>query len=286
MKIVLSDSTEIPIVLNNTNFVDYWISKQFKNSDAVELILEKSEYEDILVQFTNAWEKFIDTITKVNNVITTLETERKLNRNMLFPLSNEPTTAYLEKIHEQWAQFTKDSATPGSSNWSQENLDVYQDINKHLRLTDNHYDNINNRVHDLEFLYKHMQIHNIKTTDYWRFPPGEYTVTAQDTTFDTQHLMIPYYDIGRPQYEKWAICKEVVHDEISNYINISTKLQLIIKKANITPPDEYINACRLKGVDAFGPNLGLGNFAIHNVDEAGFLILKEIINTNKLTLVK
>jgi hypothetical protein len=285
MKILLTDS-EIVLNLNNTNFVDYWISKQFSNKSQIEVSVQQDQCNDLHMQYVDAWDYFNRVIVNVNNAILALNCEQTLNRPMLFPVANTPSVDYLEKIHEQWAQFTKDSTVSELSSWTQQNLDVYHEINTALRDSKYHYDDVNWAVHRLEFLYKHIFLTDIKTIDNWTFDKSEYTVTAKDTTFDRQNVMIPFYDIGRPQFEKWAICGKVIHEEISNYINISTKLHLLVNRAAITPPMDYVNKCITSGVDVFGPNLSLGNFDVRNVDHAGYDILKHLNKTNKLILEK
>jgi hypothetical protein len=286
MKIVLSDSTEIPIVLNNTNFVDYWVNKKFNDVDNINLTVEQSQCNRVIDEFNAAWSFFNNTVNQINSAIESLHTEQTLNRKMLFPLSNEPTVGYLEKIHEQWAAFTKDSTVYELETWSQLNLDTYHDINNSLKAISCHYDDINWAVHRLEFLYKYLLLTDIIITDAYTFPKDEYKISAADTTFDRQQLMIPFYDIGRPQFEKWGICKRVVHEEISNYNNISNRLHIRIEKASITPPSDYVTDCNIAGVEVFGPNLGLGNFGLHNVDEVGFLLVKEILGNNNIRMVR
>lgn len=285
MKLILADS-EISVNLNNTNLVDYWISKQFMSGNQVEITVQRNQFLELNDKFTEAWNYFNKVIHIVNAAIKELKCEDALNRKMEFPLSNSPTVEYLEKIHEQWAQFTKDSTMYELGSWSQTNLDVYHEINSYLKEHNHHYDDVNWAVHRLEFLYKHIFLSDLHTTTGLTFERSEYVVKSEDTTFSRQNLMIPFYDIGRPQYEKWAICGKVLHEEISNYINISTKLNILIQRLDISPPIEYVNECIRSNVSVYGPNLGIGDFAVRNVDEAGYHIAKSLLTTDKIILQK
>lgn len=285
MKLILSDS-EIVVNLNNTNFVDYWISKQFDSSNQVTILVPEDQRSELNNKFRESFEYLNFVILNVNRAIKDLKCEDILNRKMEFPVSNHPTIDYLEQVHEQWAQYTKDSTGYETESWSQKNLDVYHDINSYLKNSNCHYDDVNWAVHRLEFLYKHIFLTNLKTIDRSTFEKSEYKITADDTTFSRQNLMVPFYDVGRPQYEKWAICGKVIHEEISNYINISTRLNLLIERHIISPPMEYVNECIRSNVGVYGPNLGIGDLNVRNVDKAGHDIVKSLLTTDKIILEK
>ena len=112
---------------------------------------------------------------------------------------------------------------------------------------------------------------NLRLTDLLIFPDvtqlssdsKEYTVKASDTSFFKSNIVVPYNDVGRPQFEEWLFKKRVTN-ETSNYINVSGRINVHILHEHRYPIDcinEYKVFCNENNLEEWGPILNIGKLS-------------------------
>lgn len=279
--LLIINELEIDIVNLNTNFTDYWMNTVFKSNQAVPLNVDNSRLLHLRNNYTQCWNNLQNTLLTVNDIVN----KRNLPDRFKYAIANSPSTTFLESTHEQWAQFSKEALEQHRADvYNPDTAIVYTDINAELSNTGMHTDRINNMVHELEFLYRHLHIHQMSLPVQFNY--GDYKVTPSDTIFGYNNVVVPFMDIGRPQYEKWCISRHVVHTEISNYDRIINYLDFYSTPVPITPNPEFITQCNYEQVPVWGNVLSIGVANYTNFDAVGYDVVNALVDDNNYIMVK
>ena len=256
MELIIND-VSFGITLYNTNFVDYWINRVFKNNNVIELTLHNDGREPLsrfLKEKNTNLEELLNKIYEINKII------NKSSFEWVTPFPIESfSQEWLSKLHEQWVETT-----------------LYMEAQKHEqygieaeKLAEalcNVYWKINPLVHALEYLNDNFRIVFLRlfANEYQLSKHcSEYTVKANDTSFFTSNIVSPFNDIGRPQLEEWLLKKRITK-ETSNYDNISGYIDISFFHEHRYPDNcinEYKIFCNENTVEEWGPILNIGQFS-------------------------
>lgn len=274
VKLIINEN-ELEIAPKNTNFVDYWTTKVFKNSNTIQCSM-KSLSEGKTYNLHNFKKHKVNLLNLLYEFNQIVELE-KLPSELSYNLQDSVEPKYLQYVHEKWAHFTIQSYHVPSPHFNLE-IKEYCDILNH-KLNERFNSSIdtrtiNNYVHNLEHLYLHYQTIIILLDDI--FPYGEYRVTEQDTIFGIDNLMISFWDIGRPQYEKWILSKDITSNEISNFETISPRVEVRAESTHTVPHDDYVNLCKKMNIPVWGNKLPLGNIKHINYYDIGYSIINSM----------
>jgi len=281
MKLILNHNS-LEFKLYDTNFVDYWHNWVFENGNETELSITNSN----VVQQHMSWIDNKDRLARLLASNNSIVARHGLPDRYLYDIG-PPTSEFLAKTHEQWAQITKEACEMHLPVYNAQTHDIYQEINTLLVQIGEQYSNINTSVHNIEFAYRFFNAHNIEVLQP-AIPRGDYVIEAADTSFVHDAISVPYYDIGRPQFEKYMVSGQVTHTEISNYDAIANRIELTSMSVQDVVPDDYYNQCWENNVPVYGnylniatnPNrnwASLGEFIIgnYNADSANILRLQK-----------
>lgn len=119
-----------------------------------------------------------------------------------------------------------------------------------------HFDNINEKIHELEDIFEILLTNNDKNPIVNKF---NYNLTS----FDSVNVYLQYKNPGRMSFDKWLHFDESLDNvdrndfrEFFGYINVN--LNRPFKK---TLPNEYVEWCKNKGIESYyGDKIILGNF--------------------------
>jgi hypothetical protein len=234
------------VELVNTHFAQYWHDWLFLESDKVDIKINELESWNHYLRYRAHVDK-LKIIIDANNEIVT---KYGLHEFFLYePITNTPAMSLLSATHEKWAYISK--KTFEFDQKEQEIINVYELINSDLiEKIGKDYAWINPYVHDIEFEYKFFYMHNanIMRPEISR----SYKIKDSDTSFKKELISLPYYDIGRPQFEKYQITGEVFHPEISNYITIVNSVHFTSSALVEEVPKSYHTLCSEIGSPVFG----------------------------------
>ena len=104
MKIVFNDY-EHELDLYNTNFVNAWHDWAFGNDSEVFLIFN----ENNLKNCHDNWVALTERLTRILEKINEISVKESLSDKWIYDTSTKFDSKYLQHIHEQWAQITKES---------------------------------------------------------------------------------------------------------------------------------------------------------------------------------
>ncbi len=292
---------ELFINLCNTNFADYWYTKVFQNSRECKINEATFIDEKSLSIIDNFKATLYNTLETINEAIDDIgiPNEHKYKT----PWTTDSTYLdyasweYLQYVHEQWANFTVLAQQKHLDTWDEEISRYYREICNWLEKKGKNkflYNEINPQVHNIEHWYAHY--YREITIDV-EFPYNEYIIQPEDSHHNLNNLQIPFFDIGRPQYEKWELCRDPCHEEISNYQNIKPVVQITANNSRRLPDPSYLDDCNSAGVKPWGPRVGIGNFLHQNQYQLGqYLIvncdpskendLRFVANTREKTKAK
>lgn len=270
MKIYINE-TKFDIELNNTNFVDYWTSKIFELSNMH--ICSNTSFSNIqysLNRFSEHKANLLNLLNEFNNIVL----EYQFPDHLLYNIDTSCSSKFIEYVHEKWADYAKKA--------NEKHLPIYDadiheydkaitaELKRRINLTS---EDINPSVHKLEHLYLFFES-NIQVNTSFRY--GEYHITHEDSTFDTDNFLVSFWDIGRPQYEKWILCQNVDHEEISNYVYQSSNIEFRVNRFKSIPDERYINECNLKNKNIWGNKISIGNIKSINLYEIGFNVINSL----------
>lgn len=275
MKLTFNDA-EYELDLHNTNFVDAWHSWLFDSNDSVFLIFDEPSLHSYSIRWAELTQKIIKILERVNEI----SNEEGLSSRWYYELSNNIDTDFLQKTHERWAQITKESWEQHLPIYNQQTKEIYDAVNKKLRVDSLTYNDINHAVHEIEFLYQFFMLHRVsiqKSLDGL----ASYQITHSDSSFTEDVISLPFNDIGRPQFEKYCISGRVADPEISNFANITNKLEFRSKAKSEVCLQSYIDECETFGVPVWGPYVPIAGSKVTNPQELGYTIIKNF-SENKL----
>lgn len=242
------DAFELELV--DTEFAHYWHDEWlFAEGELVPLYFDQNHAHFRKSMHTECVEKLKDIVDRNNEVVTRLGIEEKY---LYEPITNAPSMALLSRTHEKWADITKKKFE-----WDQldeEIIETYTAIDGELKKDGKPgYPYINNFVHGVEFEYKHFYMHDV---DIARPELGRsYQIKASDTSFKKDLVCLPYYDIGRPQFEKYQIDRTIDHPEISNYIHITNRVHFTSSAMVEDVPKSYYAAGTEQHTPVYGNHL-------------------------------
>jgi hypothetical protein len=282
MRISLND-VDIEIKNSNTDFTDYWMSTVFKSTDQVLADVNNDYLLSLKQQYDAAWNKLRSLLDTVNELIV----KHQLDNSLIYRIENTPSTRFLELTHEQWAAFSSEALEKHNNNiYNPDTNEIYYLLNDDLKNKNTSTDHINNMVHTLENIYRYSAIHNIRLSSV-NFVYNDYKVKPSDTIFGHDSLVVPFRDIGRPQYEKWSISGHVSHNEISNYDRITNYIDFYFcAPSRIVPNRRFIRQCKTEDVPAWGNMLSIGTAKYHNFDDVGYLFVNALTTNNYLSIKK
>jgi hypothetical protein len=279
MKIVFNEY-EHELELYNTNFVNVWHDWMFNDANEVYLIAD----ENRLQSKHNEWIELTNKLTRILEKVNEISVAEKLPDRWHYDMSTKFDSNFLQKTHEKWAQITKESWEEHLPVFNYKTKEIYDTINKQLRKFSMSYNDINNAVHQIEFLYKFFMLHHIsiqKSTENIK----NYSIKHDDTSFVNDIITMPFQDIGRPQYEKYCISGEVIHPEISNFIHITNKLEFQSNATVQSVHPSYIEKCNQLGVPVWGTNVSIAKNKNPNPQSLGFLLIRNFSETKNNTLL-
>ena len=283
MKICMNKN-EFELELYDTNFVDVWHNWIFKENDEVVITFNDDDFANRVNQVVESQNKLDDILNSVNNAIT----EHGLSEEWLYPRSNSFTQRFLETTHEKWANTTKQAQEKHLPIYDEQVDKTIVELQKILRNQNISYHDINHAVHMIEFKYRFFSLH-------WAViqrPSNEishYRVTHEDTSFVKDVVSLPFNDIGRPQYEKYILCGKVQHEEISNYQNITNRIELEGRAIADSIDSNYISECEKAGVPVWGTVVNIAKKKQRDPSMLGYQMLtgwKSEDGKNRLCLRK
>jgi len=274
------NNNEVDLDYYNTNFVDRWVSWAFNSSN--EIILNFNEHA-----INSHYNKWLEVTSYLNNIleeVNSISVTENLPDKWHYELSTIYDTAFLQRTHEQWAHITKQSLEMHLPIFDQDTKEIYDIINLKLRSKSIDYSHINTAVHKIEFLYQFFYLHNIKlykdTSSL-----NEYKIKPEDTGFIKDSIAIPFYDIGRPQYEKYRISGKVDHPEISHYQNLVDTIELNGSAKQEPCVDSFVDECDKHNVPCWGPYVSIAKNKSNDNQLIGYNIIKNFNQNGNNTLV-
>ena len=257
MELIIND-VSFDITLYNTNFVDYWINRVFKNNNVIELTLHNDGREPLsrfLKEKNTNLEELLNKIYEINKII------NKFSFEWVKPFPIESfSQEWLCKLHEQWAETTLYMEARKHKQYGVEAQSLANELNN------NGYWKINPLVHSLEYINRQFRLESLRIfPDVYQLSKNcsEYTVKATDTSFLKSNIVIPFNDVGRPQFEEWLL-KNRITNETSNYSNISGYIDILFLHEHRYPNnsiDAYKIFCDENTLEAWGPMLNIGQFS-------------------------
>lgn len=278
MKLVIND-LELNLVPYQTEFVDY-ITSVLAKDGVIELKLIDQQLCDLKAQFDQNYQNLTNLLSAYNQEIE--------NQNIpdiwKFQIDTECTTKWLEYVHEHWAMLTiRDTNRNNRVSWESQTefqKGYYGHANKIIKsLSGKTFDLINHMVHDNEHLAFHLNFDILFQGFVQSEIDAGYRVTWQDTSFEKSAIHFMYYDVGRPQYEKWQLGRDLQSSEISNYVHISDLANVFARDQWAKIDQEYIKDCQSAGVDCWKPVLPFANFQ-ESYFHVGNKILRNISEHN------
>ena len=251
MKLNFND-TQIVLEPYNTNFVDRWMNWVFDSSNTLRL-----NFDDVAVQqqYTQ-WLENVDNLNRLLDMVNRIAINDGMSPEWIYDKSESVDSNFLQETHEKWADITKKSCEQHLLIFNPETKEIYESINKKLSEVSMCYNDINNCVHKIEFQYRFFAMHRL-TFNLSTEKINDYIITAEDTSFIKDTIVIPFNDIGRPQYEKYCISGSVIHPEISNYQNIVNAVEIQSSPAPQYCHKSYIEKCTSDGIPLYGPYVSI-----------------------------
>mgnify|MGYP003641701096 CR=1 FL=1 len=252
----------------NTDFVQFWKDWAFVTDDCIQLDFDTNKISAAHTAYVAAYNRLMALLTENNKLVH----EHGLEDNFIFVLSDFADIDFLAATHEQWAHITKQACEKHTSIYDAAVERDYQLLDQglqHLR----GYEEINAAVHCIEFMFKFVFIHNI-TIPQPAPNRSDYTIIPNDTSFIKDTVGVPYYDIGRPQYEKFLVSGAVKHSEISNYLAIANRIELTSCRIQDVIDDNFIKQCADENVEVFGPYLNVASTQHRNPSMLGCFLLQ------------
>jgi hypothetical protein len=179
-----------------------------------------------------------DLIDELNTLI--IDVDKELSR-IKIRLIDSPITidqSTINILHTNWVLLFK----------------KHPNINKLFGISfKNKMDRINKALHELEESWK-LQI----------FTDGEPIVTDYQipTIFGKSNIEIPYENLGRSSYNKWANFDNNITEDTNDFNELHYKVQIHLNRTYTTqPPIEYVNWCKELSIIPRPNHLLLANFS-------------------------
>lgn len=280
MKLLLNNYS-YEFQLYNTNFVDVWHSWLFAHSPQIELKIDQNAVKHArqhLVAAVNDIRNLIDIVNQISNKL-------NLSNRYIYHNTDDCDFNFLQSTHEQWAQITKEANEKHLPVYNDETNQIYKLIQAELASMNREYNDINNAVHRIEFIYRIFYLNGNYIQQQVSDQLALYKITPADTSFTRDVVSLPFYDIGRPQYEKYLLGGSVDHEEISNYQLITNRIE-ITTRPTIDPIDiEFVNECKRLNVPQWGPYVNIAKNKNRNPGLLGYYILNDTSDNNDTVML-
>lgn len=282
MKLILNNY-HYEFELYNTNFVDVWYNWLFSDSAQVKLTIDKGSLVNAQQRLLDATNDISDLLDIVNNI----SVELNLSNKYVYDITNTYDFDFLQKTHEQWAQITKEANEEHLPVYDPETYQVYQLIQNKLKAHNRDYNDINDAVHRIEFIYRIFYLNGNYIQKQISDSVSLYKITPEDTSFTRDVVSLPFYDIGRPQYEKYLVGGFVDHIEISNYQNIINRIEMTTRPTTDPVDPNFILECERLNVPHWGPYVNIAKNKYRNPGILGYYIINDVDpNNNTVVLSK
>lgn len=266
MHLILNDNS-FEIYTVRTEFSEYWKNDWlFKDADAVNAKFSQHHALRNKADVQVKAEKLRRLVTRVNEI----SQSQGLDSRYIYDDTAEiPSMEMLANTHERWANVTLKAFEHDHIDESV--VEAYAAINSILKEEGFDYTQINNFVHDVEFAYKFFFLHDV---EFERDAIGrQYEIKPSDTSFVQEFMCIPYYDIGRPQFEKFQVSNQVSNPEISNYIAVTNRVHLTGNVRQEVVPFSYYEQTSSQGISAYGNHVPVCKSALHSPYAFGEFIM-------------
>lgn len=281
MKLVFNNSSyELDIC--DTTFAQQWYRWMFDSENSVDI--------DISRGIDNLSRRAQEYLAAKNILSNTLNTVNTIVSDLGYDMYHyyhydDLGIRDLLNIHEKWARITRQAWEQHLSIYDPSIKKEYDEINSRLNEVGIDYQYINNQVHAVEFMCQYTYLHGLsilKDTTALR----EYRIVPADTSFIRDAVSMPFYDIGRPQYEKYVISGVVDHEEISNYANITNQIEINADPKQVVVDSRFYDLCLDKGVPCYGNYVSIAKSAHRNPWTLGEFLLTNYSfdSENKMTL--
>jgi hypothetical protein len=262
----------------NTDFAAHWYDHVFADGNSVETYFNQ---EDLSQRYYTT-QKHGDQLRQILDINNEMVTREGFPTEYLYePVSRIPSPQELIDTHEKWADYTKQKFEADVLDPDHEA--IYDALNQEMTAAGMDYRNINDFVHQVEFRYKFFMLHGITVER-----PGihDYTIQPSDTGFRKDLICLPYYDVGRPQFEKYQLCNVIDHPEISNYKNIARTIEITAEVRDEPVPQVFYDRCAEAGVPAYGNYVAIARNVDQNPGAIGYFFIKNFRHAmdNVLTL--
>jgi hypothetical protein len=275
------NGTSFELSVVETDFTKYIINSLATSDGIIELSFNDNYLNSQKLEFDQNHQKLKNLLTEYNQQIE----KNNIPSIWKFQISDTCSTSWLENVHEHWAMLTiLDIYDHNRIKWKTDKpfeKGYYGHASRIVKdICGNDFSYINHMVHHSEHLSQNLAISAvIKNFNSDKINSG-YQVKSSDTVFEKACINFPYYDVGRPQYEKWLLTGKLDSQEISNYINIPDTVDILSYSQSIKYDDRYINQCEENNVPAWKPNLPFANF-VKNHFYVGNEILRKISDKNQ-----
>jgi hypothetical protein len=208
---------------------------------------------DKILEFENRMKELNETICRVNDGLKTL-----VPANQIFFTQNENLDqTWLNEIHKKWVCLT--------DRYKNDLFDIPLDFK-------NDWTNINEHIHKIESSFR-LDFNTEQMFEYGRMDE----LLVDDCDYNKFDLVLPYRNLGRPQYEQWLLGSDI-DDETNNYNRILTSFEYVFNFdiSKKTAPLAYIEWCKERSILPLAPCVPLGTFVKYNRFEVREVFYKNI----------
>lgn len=258
------NGTHIRMTAAPTQLVQQFVQQHTR----VELITDQSHLCRLYTEWNAHKHQLLECVQQHNIICEHLN----ISRDWIFSEQSTVTIEYAEYCHELWAHLTLLSTHTANTDHAR----TYARLSEYAQQHNTpHFSHINTLVHRVEHYAQHLRLQLTATQPL----VTHYTVQHTDTAFSPGGLSLAYHDVGRPQYEKWKLSGTVHSAEISNYTNISDRIELQTLQQEVLPDPLYTQACISAGVPQWGHYVPLAQFQDWET-QAGAVILDALLPHN------
>lgn len=259
MKLVFFDSGDyLDFEPENNIFIQKWFQYIF-DQGINSFHIQSSSCDRISDDINNLNNSIVESVkyaeSKVKNFRNNFKfiddlDQNDLNHNHKFWVST--TQKYLDKLFPQ--------------------PQIWHDVNEYIHNIENHY----YAFFQNNFINSHLD------KRYTRF------LNPEDFDYIQSDLMIPYFNLGRHQYNQWCVDSDI-DEETDNYDTVALSFTYYCKIENLNnncrslPPSGYEEWCKKQGLKVLPPYLPLGKFLRYNKFEIRKLMHRNLYKNKNST---
>ena len=261
MKIVWNSTGDcLELEPTNHEFAAYWIAS-LDQSQSNEFNLKHSYFDP-------NWPSALNThILTIDNWLCS---KLKITELSAFRDQDVLDQSVLNALHRTWISIIHDHPK----------LVTLLSHNKELCF---HWDQINKKIHAIEDGFKSLYT----TKQYWE-TPNIFGTSVLD--FNVCHVKIMFSQKGRSTFNKWRMLDYNLLDRDTNdYVDVGAEVTInLTKQRTYSPPQEYVEFCKLHGVPVVGDTLNLANFCDYEtkLTEIRNVYLRNIVHENNTASFK